>query len=78
MLATNLDQEIVGSSHIPVGPIGDNNSVRGNQRKKVERWNFSTSPKKDQIGYTIFGNLFKITEREREREMERREREKNA
>ena len=48
--------------------IWDSNSVK----KNPERWDFTPSPKKDQIAYTIFGNPFNMAERGRE--LDRRER----
>ena len=46
-----VESKVIGSSK---EPIGDSNSVK----KNPERWDFTPSPKKDQIAYTIFGNLF--------------------
>jgi hypothetical protein len=44
------------------GPIGDNTS----DKKNPERWDFTPSPKKDRIIYTILGNPFTMGERGRD------------
>jgi hypothetical protein len=44
------------------GPIGDNTS----DKKNPERWDFTPSPKKDRIAYTILGNPFNMGERGRD------------
>jgi hypothetical protein len=43
-------------------PIGDNTS----DKKNPERWDFTPSPKKDKIVYTILGNPFTMGERGRD------------
>jgi hypothetical protein len=62
---TTIESKVIGSSK---EPIGDSNSIK----KNPERWDFTPSPKKDQIAYTIFGDPFNMTERGRE--LDRRER----
>jgi hypothetical protein len=44
------------------GPIGDNTS----DKKNPKRWDFTPSPKKDRIIYTILGNPFTMGERGRD------------
>ena len=61
---TIVESKVIGSSK---EPIGDSNSIKENP----ERWDFTPSPKKDQIAYTIFGNPFNMAERGRE--LDRRE-----
>jgi hypothetical protein len=46
-----VESKAIGSSK---EPIGDNNS----DKKNPERWDFTPSPKKDRIAYTILGNPF--------------------
>ncbi len=75
ILLTTVEEEIIESSHQPVGPIGDNNSVKGNQRRKAERWDCTPSPRKDRSRYPFFEHPFNRIQREEE-EMERRERER--
>jgi hypothetical protein len=62
---TIVESKVIGSSK---KPIGDSNYVK----KNPERWDFTPSPKKDQIAYTIFGYPFNMAERGRE--LDRRER----
>jgi hypothetical protein len=54
-----VESKVIGSSE---EPIGDSNFFK----KNPERWDFTPSPKKDQIAYTIFGNPFNMEERGRE------------
>jgi hypothetical protein len=68
---TIIGAEVIGSSDNPVIQLGDKYSVRRNPIAKEERWDFTPSPKKDRIAYTISSQPFNRTERERE--MERRE-----
>ncbi len=75
VVTTTVESELVGSSNIPVGPINDTYSVRGNPKTKPKRWDFTPSPKKDRIAYMIFGEPFNMIEKEREMELERRDRE---
>jgi hypothetical protein len=56
---TTVESKAIGSSK---GPIGDNNS----DKKNPERWDFTPSPKKDRIAYTILGNPFNMGERGRD------------
>jgi hypothetical protein len=41
------------------GPIGDKTS----DKKNTERWDFTPSPKKDKIVFTVLGNPFTMGER---------------
>jgi hypothetical protein len=54
-----VESKAIGSSK---EPIGDNNS----DKKNPERWDFTPSPKKDRIAYTILGNPFNMGERGRD------------
>ena len=47
ILPTTVEEELVESSHQPVGPIGDTTSVRGNPGKRPERWDCTPSPRRD-------------------------------
>jgi hypothetical protein len=53
-----MESKAIGTSK---EPIGDNNS----NKKNPERWDFTPSPKKDRIAYTILGNPFNMAERGR-------------
>jgi hypothetical protein len=56
---TTVESKAIGSSK---EPIGDNTS----DKKNPERWDFTPSPKKDRIAYTILGNPFTMGERGRD------------
>jgi hypothetical protein len=51
-----VGSKAIGSSK---GPIGDNTS----DKKNPERWDFTPSPKKDKIAYTILDNHFTMGEK---------------
>jgi hypothetical protein len=55
---TAVGSKAIGSSK---RPIGDKTS----DKKNPERWDFTPSPKKDQIAYTILGNPFTMGDRGR-------------
>ena len=74
IIPPTVEEEIIESSHQPVGPIGDNNSVRGNQRGRTELWDSTPSPR-NRLRYPFFEHPFNRIRREEE-EMERRERER--